>query len=146
MRSTLVGTAVALLVGLAGAAAASAQVEINPNGPTCVESDDTTSTYTAVVTTDYDFDLNLKVYLNSTLKYDNTTFVVNDGPSYNYREDVDHTGWGMRSGDTLHYRAKATLTEGPYQGSYATASWYVTVSDPGHCFLDRRRQETGAWA
>ena len=144
MRNTLWGMVLAV-GGLAGALPATAQVQIDNNGPTCVESDDPRCTFSATVTTDYDFDLNLKVYHNSVLKHDRTTFVVNDGPSYNYSEVVTISGWGLATGDSLLFRSKATLTEGPYQGSYATDNHTVTVSSPGTCFRERRREPGWRW-
>lgn len=146
MHRTFLRGAVGVALWLGSAVVAVAQVQIVNDGPTCVENDDTSSTYAATVTTDYDFDLNLKVYHNDTLRHDTTTFVVNDGPVYHYSEIVDHTGWGLNTGDTLRYRGTATLTEGPYRGSWARDEHSVTVSDPGRCFLDRRREREWAWA
>lgn len=122
-----------------------AQVTSNGTGPASVASDAASSVYTATVTTDYDFDFNLMVYHRGTLKHDRTTFVVNDGPVYYYQETVGHSGWGLAEGDPLDYRGRATLTEGPYQGSSSGDVWSITVSAPGG-FLPRRRERTGDWA
>lgn len=125
---------------LALAAAANAQIIIDGDGPLAVESDDTSSTFTALVTCNWDFEVNLKVYHNGTLKYNHTTPVTNSGPTYNYSEVVSHVGWGLAVGDTLLYRAKATITRGPDTGAYDTDNLSVTVSEPSLPKVDGRRE------
>lgn len=145
MRHILAST-VAVVAIFCGAGLVEAQVTVQPIGPGCIESDDTSTIYRALVTTLYDFDFNLKVYQNGTLKHDQTTFVVNDGPAYDYSETVDVSRWGLAVSDEILFRAKATLTEGPFQGSYATANHTVAVSAPGSCFLVPGRRQDGSWA
>jgi hypothetical protein len=113
---------------------------------TCISSDDTSIAYAARVTTNYDFELNLKVYKGSTLKHSTLQYIVNDGPSYTYRETIDCSTWALAVGDKILFRVKATIMEGPYQGTYATDNDTVTVCAPGTCALPQRRNELGAWA
>ncbi len=146
MRRIVIGAASGIVIWLGAALAAEAQIDIKPTGPQAVVSGQTSSTYTAVVTCNRNFYLNLKVFLNGVQKYYSTTYTVNSGPSYNYSKVVNMTGWGHQAGDTLIYRGKAY-----YGGTVDQEDWTVIVSGTTylvpsriHCVeLDRDREE---WA
>lgn len=142
MRKIWVGLGILLL----SATAAEAQVLIDPVGPTCIESDDVSTIYRATVTTIYDFEYSLKVYRNSVLVDSSLEYVVNDGPSYSYARTFDCSRWGMATGNTILFRAKATIMEGPFLGVYDTDNLSLTVSAPGTCFLEPRRRQDESWA
>lgn len=133
MRRVALGALAGLAIWLGAALAADAQVTNDPIGPTCVATDSTRSDYVSVVTTIYDFWLNLKVFHDGVLKHEATTYVVCAGPSVLYTEAVFHTGWNMRKGDELNYRGRATIAAGPYQGVFDEKDWIVIVKRRGQC-------------
>jgi hypothetical protein len=99
-----------------------AGISIAPTGPATVQHTATSSTYTATITCDTNFTVNLRVYLNGVQKHNSTTPVYNSGPTYNFSKVVSMTGWGMADGDTLIYRGRA------YYGIYSdTEDWQITV-------------------
>ena len=125
---------------LLAAVAAEAQVIIDPSGPLCVGDGNTSSTYTARVTTNYNFKVRLTVYHNDVLKHDSTTFITQSGPFYDFSKVVDHTGWGLAVNDRLNYHGRATITAGPYRGQFDEKDWLVTVTS-GTCRAVFARRE-----
>ena len=130
MSRSVVGLTVGILAWLGATLDLEAQVEIDPIGPTCVAEDASTSLYECMVTCDADFTFSLKVYLQGELMHTSWTFVVNSGPTYAFSETIDHTGWGMYSGDKLNYfgLAKEYGTK-----NYDKAPWIVIVSIEAGC-------------
>lgn len=146
MRSSL-GIWLALGMVLGAANVAEAQVQIETTEPICLESDDASFVYRSTTTTIYDFEHNLKIYLNGVLKHSSLNYIVNDGPSYLYSETIDCSRWSLAVGDSVNFRVKATIMEGPYLGTYATDNDTVTVGAPGSCYAEpARRERNGVWA
>lgn len=150
MRRTVIGAGAGIAIWLGAALAAEAQIIIQPTGPTAVYRTQTSSTYTATITCNNNFWVRLKVYLNGVIKHDTNTFVANSGPSYNFSKVVNMTGWGLKAGDTLLYRGRATISGQP--GVYDKEDWTVIVSNPSTYLapdrvrppeIDRDREE---WA
>lgn len=119
----IVGVAALLGSGLV----ADAQIDIQPTGPTAVYSNQTSSTYTAVVTHDYYFWLRLRVYLNGVIKHDSNTYYKSMGPTTEVAKVVNMSNWGIKAGDTLLYRGRATKAG---TAIYDEEDWYVTVTNP----------------
>jgi hypothetical protein len=147
MRKIAVGTAAGIVAWLGVALNAQAQADIEPTGPQLVVRTQTSSTYTAVVTCNYNFTLLLRVYKNGVQKHYSNTFCANSGPTYNFSKVVNMSGWGLNVGDTLVYRGRVTVG-----GVYDQEDWTVIVSgsttylEPGRPWerlLDRDREE---WA
>jgi hypothetical protein len=107
MRRAVIGGVAGVAVWLGAALAAEAQIDIKGTKPLSVVYSQTSSTYEAVVTCNYNFSVNLKVYLNGVMKHQSVTCCFNSGPTYNFSKVVNMTGWGMKAGDTLLYRARA---------------------------------------
>ncbi len=129
----ILGMVVGVVVLLGTSLAAEAQIIVDPIGPTCVESDDASSVYRATVTANYNFWFKLKVYHNDIVKHQSNTYCTNGGPSFCFSKTVPHTGWGMQECDVLKYRGRATISGGPYSGSYDEEDWFITVSAPDCC-------------
>lgn len=111
------------VVGAVSANSATADgISIQPTGPASVQHTATSSTYTAVVTCDHNFTVSLQVFLNGVRKHTSITPCLNAGPTYNFSKVVSMTGWGMKDGDALVYRARA------YYSAYSDQEdWNITV-------------------
>lgn len=127
MRRVLIGMAVGMAVLVGSGLVAEAQIDIDPTGPTAVYSNQTSSTYTAVVTHDYYFFLRLRVFLNGVIKHDSNTYYKTMGPTTDVAKVVNMTNWGIKAGDTLLYRGRATKA-----GTilYDEEDWTVVVTNP----------------
>lgn len=128
MRGVLIGAAVGAAVLVGSGLVAEAQIDIQPTGPTAVYSTQTSSTYTAVVTHDYYFWLRLRVYLNGVLKNDSNTYFKSMGPTTDVAKVVNMSTWGIKAGDTLLYRGRASKANALL--IYDEENWTVVVTNP----------------
>jgi hypothetical protein len=125
MRRAVIGGVAGVSMWLGAALAAEAQIDNTSTGPVSVSKNQTSSTYTSVVTCSTNFVVNLQVFLNGARKHNSNTSVANSGPTYNFSKVVSMVGWGMKAGDTLLYRGTATIPGTSYRD---VDDWTVIVS------------------
>jgi hypothetical protein len=105
--------------------AAEAQISVTPTGPTALHVTDPTSTYTATITTNYNFTFYLFV-LNNGVQVDSHMWVIlQSGPSYNFQSPpLSTSNWGLAIGNSIDYRGRAMLSA----RVGVQVDWYVTVT------------------
>jgi len=127
MKRIAIGAVTGLAVWFAGAVAAEAQ-QITPTGPMKITASDTSTVYSATITTNSNFWLYMTVTNNGISVYNMQWYITNSGPSYNFQTPVlDTTAWGLVAGNTIDFHIAVAVTP----THRVNSDYYLTVQTGG---------------
>lgn len=137
MKRIAIGAVTGLAVWVASAVAAEAQ-QITPTGPMKITASDTSTVYSATITTSYSFWFYLNITNNGTVVYTNYWYIINPGPSYNFVSPLlDTTSWGLATGNVIDFHAIVQLSP-----THRVANdYYVTVQSGGTSMLPSSKSD-----
>ena len=126
MRGKAIGAVGGLLVFLAAAATAEAQINVTGTNPTCVKETDSQVLYMGTVINVTGCNFRLWVFQNGTQKFASTPEWKNGIAPFTVDEEVpDMNTWGLDAGQQIKFKAKVWTT--PFVSS--THELFRTVED-----------------